>query len=402
MASNRPSTLLLRVDGFGWQDCLATGPGSAILGSLLFSALFPAPMSVKFLLRVAGTLLLAWAAAAACVALHTPLPWMLGPLVATSVLSMAGAPTESWGPLRNGGQWAIGAALGLYFTPEVSALVGSLWWAIVLGIGWALLLGWGFGAWLYRLHAPRMHGVPASMLRSTSYFAGAIGAASEMTLLSERENARTDLVAASHSLRLLIVTITIPFALQWSGLQGLDILIPTVRDVSWPGLALLALLTGAGALVMDRLGRANPWFMGAMLVSMAVTMAGLHLSAVPQAVVNAAQLVIGVSLGVRFRAEFLHTAPRWLASVAVGTFGLMGICAAFAPVLAWATGLPGVTLLLGTSPGGITEMAITAKVLQLGVPVVTAFQVCRLIAVLMLVGPMFRRIYPPTEGGSAI
>ena len=402
MASNRPSTLLLRVDGFGWQDCLATGPGSAILGSLLFSALLLPSMSVKFLLRVAGTLLLAWAAAAACVALHTPLPWMLGPLVATSVLSMAGAPTESWGPLRNGGQWAIGAALGLYFTPEVSALVGSLWWAIILGIAWALLLGWGFGAWLYRLHAPRMHGVPASMLRSTSYFAGAIGAASEMTLLSERENARTDLVAASHSLRLLIVTITIPFALQWSGLQGLDILTPTVREVSWPGLALLALLTGAGALVMDRLGRANPWFMGAMLVSMAVTMAGLHLSAVPQAVVNAAQLVIGVSLGVRFRAEFLHTAPRWLASVAVGTFGLMGICAAFAAVLAWATGLPWVTLLLGTSPGGITEMAITAKVLQLGVPVVTAFQVCRLIAVLMLVGPMFRRIYPPTEGGSAI
>ena len=401
MASNRPSTLLLRVDGFGWQDCLATGPGSAILGSLLFSALFPAPMSVKFLLRVAGTLLLAWAAAAACVALHTPLPWMLGPLVATSVLSMAGAPTESWGPLRNGGQWAIGAALGLYFTPEVSALVGSLWWAIILGSAWALLLGWGFGAWLYRLHAPRMHGVPASMLRSTSYFAGAIGAASEMTLLSERENARTDLVAASHSLRLLIVTITIPFALQWSGLQGLDILTPTVREESWPGLALLALLTGAGALVMDRLGRANPWFMGAMLVSMAVTMAGLHLSAVPQAVVNAAQLVIGVSLGVRFRAEFLHTAPRWLASVAVGTFGLMGICAAFAAVLAWATGLPWVTLLLGTSPGGITEMAITAKVLQLGVPVVTAFQVCRLIAVLMLVGPMYRRIYPPTKDGSA-
>lgn len=389
------------MDGFGWQDCLATGPGSAILGSLLFSALFPPPMSVKFLLRVAGTLLLAWAAAAACVALHTPLPWMLGPLVATSVLSMAGAPTESWGPLRNGGQWAIGAALGLYFTPEVSALVGSLWWAIVLGIGWALLLDWGFGAWLYRLHAPRMHGVPASMLRSTSYFAGAIGAASEMTLLSERENARTDLVAASHSLRLLIVTITIPFALQWSGLQGLDILTPTVREESWPGLALLALLTGAGALVMDRLGRANPWFMGAMLVSMAVTMAGLHLSAVPQAVVNAAQLVIGVSLGVRFRAEFLHTAPRWLASVAVGTFGLMGICAAFAAVLAWATGLPWVTLLLGTSPGGITEMAITAKVLQLGVPVVTAFQVCRLIAVLMLVGPMYRRIYPPTKDGSA-
>ena len=58
--------------------------------------------------------------------------------------------------------------------------------------------------------------------------------------------------------------------------------------------------------------------------------------------------------------------------------------------LAWATGLPWVTLLLGTSPGGITEMAITAKVLQLGVPVVTAFQVCRLVAVLVLAEPLYR------------
>lgn len=39
-------------------------------------------------------------------------------------------------------------------------------------------------------------------------------------------------------------------------------------------------------------------------------------------------------------------------------------------------------------------MAITAKVLQLGVPVVTAFQVCRLVAVLILVAPMYRWLYP--------
>lgn len=229
--------------------------------------------------------------------------------------------------------------------------MASLWWAIALGIVWALVLGWLFGVWLYRVHAPRMHGVPASMMRATSYFSGAIGAASEMTLLAERENARTDLVAASHSLRLLIVTVTIPFALQWSGLHGLDILPPTVRAVSWPGLALLAVLTGAGALVMERLGRANPWFMGALVVSMGLAMAGVTLSARAAGLVNAAQLVIGVSLGVRFRADFLRTAPRWLATVAGGTLVLMGVCALFAWLLARGTGLPWVTLLLGTSPG---------------------------------------------------
>ena len=222
-----------------------------------------------------------------------------------------------------------------------------------------------------------------------------------MTLLSERENARTDLVAASHSLRLVIVTVTIPFALQWSGLQGLDTLPPAVRTVDAAGLALLAAATGAAALVMRRLGRANPWFMGALVASMAIALCGITLSAVPQALVNAAQLVIGVSLGVRFRADFLHTAPRWLGSIAVGTVVLMLLCGLFAVALSWATGLHWVTMVLGTSPGGIAEMSITAKVLQLGVPVVTAFQVCRLIAVLLIVEPMYRWIYPPQGPATA-
>jgi membrane AbrB-like protein len=247
-------------------------------------------------------------------------------------------------------------------------------------------------AWLHRGHAQGFGGTPRQQ-RATSYFAGAIGGASEMTLLAEREGARTDLVAAAHSLRLLIVVLVIPFAFTFSGLQGIDLTPPGPRQAQWPGFAWLLAATGAGGWVMLRLGRANPWFMGALLVSMGLTMAGVHLSAIPQWLVNAAQLVIGVSLGVRFSAEFLHTAPRWLAAVGLGTLAMVGVCAAFAWALAWATGLHPATLILGTSPGGIAEMAITAKVLQLGVPVVTAFQVCRLVAVLVLVEPLFVWLY---------
>jgi len=98
-------------------------------------------MSLRFSLRASATLLLALAAALACVWLRTPLPWMIGPLLATSAVSILGAPTRSWLPLRNAGQCVIGMALGLYFTPQVVALVASLWWAIALGIAWALLLG---------------------------------------------------------------------------------------------------------------------------------------------------------------------------------------------------------------------------------------------------------------------
>ena len=351
---------------------------------------FPTP---RYLARVAATLLLALAAAGLCLWLHTPLPWMISPLLAVSIASIAGLLTASFTPLRNAGQWTIGAALGLYFTPHVTALVAGIWWAIALAIAWALALGFGFGRWLERLHAHRMPHVPPHAMRATTYFAGAIGGASEMTLMAEKAGARTDLVAAAHSLRLVLVTVSIPFAMQYSGLHGLDSVPPAVRDVRWEGFALLALATLGGALAMRALGRTNPWFIGPLLVAMAITMSGHTLSAVPLWLSNAAQLVIAISLGVRFSREFLHTAPRWLASVAAGTLGMLVLCGAFAAVLAWATGIHWATMVLGTSPGGIAEMSITAKVLQLGVPVVTAFQVCRLVAVLVLTGPLYQRLY---------
>lgn len=335
--------------------------------------------------------MLAVIAAQLCVWLKTPIPWMMGPLVAVSLCSVLGAPTESWIPFRNAGQWVIGAALGLYFTPQVGALVASLWWAITLGIAWALALGWCFGSWLRRVHAGHLAHLSPAQLRATTYFATAIGGASEMTLIAERHGARTDLVAAAHSLRVLLVTLTIPFALQFWGVQGIDRLPAALREVQVGGLFALAGLTLLGALVMRRLGRANPWFMGALLVTMVISLSGVVLSALPGWLTNAAQLVIGVSLGVRFTPAFAHTAPRWMGSVALASLTMMALCAAFAWGLAQLAGLHPATLVLGTSPGGIAEMAITAKVLQLGVPVVTAFQVCRLVAVLVLAEPVFQR-----------
>lgn len=350
-------------------------------------------MPFPSLLRIVATLLLALAAALLCTWLRTPLPWMIGPLLATSLASILGAPTRSSPQLRNAGQWVIGSALGLYFTPQVTALVGSLWWAIVLAVVWALGLGWSFGRWLHRRHGHRIGG-DAKGQWATTYFSGAIGGASEMTLLAEREQGRSDLVAAAHTVRLVIVTLVIPFVFLYSGLHGIDSTLPGARQVQPLGLVLLAAATAAGGWLMALAGRANPWFMGALLASMGLTMASIDLSALPNGTTNAAQLLIGVSLGVRFQREFLHAAPRWLLDVAIGTVGMVVLCAAFAFLLAWGTHLHPATLVLGTSPGGIAEMAITAKVLQLGVPVVTAFQVCRLVAVLVLVEPLYRWVGP--------
>jgi uncharacterized membrane protein AbrB (regulator of aidB expression) len=49
----------------------------------------------------------------------------------------------------------------------------------------------------------------------------------------------------------------------------------------------------------------------------------------------------------------------------------------------------------------MAEMTITAKVLQLGVPIVTAFQVSRLVAILVLVGPIYRWWVAPNNEATA-
>jgi membrane AbrB-like protein len=173
------------------------------------------------------------------------------------------------------------------------------------------------------------------------------------------------------------------------GWHGLDVAPSNTQAFSASGLLLLTLLTGLGAMGVKMMGRSNPWFIGSLLVSIGLASNEIALSSIPVEMTNAAQLAIGVSLGVRFTAEFLHTAPRWLASVGVGTLVMILLCVGFSFVLQELTQLPLATMVLSTAPGGIAEMAITAKVLQLGVAVVTALQVCRLIAVLILAEPLF-------------
>lgn len=335
--------------------------------------------------RVAATLLLALAAALLAERARLPLPWMIGPLLAVALAGVLGAPVDCPTPLRNGGQWVIGTALGLYFTPTVLATILALAPALALGIVWALLAGLLF----YGLLA-RVSEAASAEARATAFFSAAIGGASEMAVLGERHGGRIDRIAMAHSLRVMIVVVAIPFGLQWSGLHGTDLAAPGPSQVRSGGLLLLAAATLGGSLLMRRFGLPNPFVLGSMAVGIALTGNGVELSALPPEVSHAGQLLIGSALGARFTPDFVHSAPRWLATVALGACALIGLSAAFAWGLASLAGMPWATVLLGTSPGGVAEMCITAKVLQLGVPAVTAFHVTRYLAVLLCTAPLFR------------
>lgn len=338
-----------------------------------------------FAIHQALTLALGVAGAVVCLLVDTPLPWMIGPLLATAVAAMAGLPMVAAPLIRNGGQWTIGTALGLYFTPQVVTLVAGHWMVILAGIVWAIGLGAAFGGWL----AMANRGLPG-LDRATTFFASAIGGASEMAVLAERHGGRSDLVVSAHSLRILMVVLLIPFGFQWAGLHGIDPSTPGPQVVRALGLVVLSAACLAGALIMRRFDLSNPWVLGPLAVATLLTASGIELSALPRWLTNLGQLLIGVALGTRFTAAFARTAPRWLATVAVGTLAMIVLSAGYAWVVAQLADLHPATVLIGTSPGGIAEMCLTAKALQLGVPLVTAFHVTRMVAVILLAGPLFR------------
>ena len=126
-----------------------------------------------------------------------------------------------------------------------------------------------------------------------------------------------------------------------------------------------------------------------------MTACGIHLSRLPEWMIRAGQLFIGIALGTRFSPAFLHAAPRYLAGVALCSFLMLLLAAAFGLGLAhWLEIHPG-TAILATSPGGIAEMSLTAKALHLGVPIVTAFHVARMVVLVLAIGPLFRLLQRP-------
>ena len=344
------------------------------------------------LVRAALTLAAALAGAALAIWLHLPLPWFTGPLLTLAAANMAGARLPALPHARDAGQWIIGIALGLYFTPQVTREILRLAPWIAVNIGFVILLGL-LGAWLLR----RLSGESAT----TCFFATPIGGASEMAAQADRYGGRVDRVAAAHSLRIMMVAIVVPFALQFSGVRGVDPYAPAAAQFQPTGLLLLGAVAAAGAIVLARLGVPNQWMLGPLAVTAALTTQGITFSALPPAVSNAGQLLIGIALGTRFEPEFFRAAPRYLAAVALVTVIYLVLSALFGWWLALVAGLPVATGVVATTPGGIGEMAITAKVLQLGAPVVSAFHAIRMAVVVLTVGLMYRLTRPLRRGGDA-
>ncbi|NOL51922.1 AbrB family transcriptional regulator [Pelistega suis] len=339
------------------------------------------PYILGFFIALGGALLARW--------LNSPLPWLIGPLLATAITSMLSAPTKSHDYFRRAGQWVIGTSLGLYFTPHTVQAVISYWPYIVLSLAFTLLLSGFNTAALYRW---------GQVDFKTAWFAGAVGGASEMANLAARYNARIDSVASSHSVRVLIVVMIIPFAYKFLDIHGnTQSPITLAYQFSYSGLALLIVLTLLAIYIFQKLNIPNAWVQAPLLVTLLLTSNEIHLTHLSPTIQSLGQLFIGWSLGSKYGPDFFRRAPRYLTVSALVSVAALVLSAGFAYLLFLMSDIPLSTLILSISPGGIAEMTITAKVLMLGVPIVTAFHVARMVFVIIVAQPCYKLLSPYFE-----
>ena len=323
--------------------------------------------------------------------LNVPLPWMIGAMVATTILAVAGVPLTLSAPLRVPMSMVIGVMLGSSFTPAMAAQI-PLWWPSVLGmLAYCIVVTLVLIVYFRRLGYDR----------PTAFCAATPGGLNEMTQVSEALGGDHRAVAMIHAARILIVVIAIPIGFVLFG--GFD---PSGRAAvpagsgSWASYSVreVALLVGC-ALVGGFGAKAcripAGWVTGPMVLSGVVHVLGWSHTAPPALLVNVAQLVIGAFIGARFAGVAVRTILIQLRDSfgAVLFMIAIGLACAYALKPISPAGFGG--LVLAFAPGGLTEMSLVAFAMGIEAAFVAAHHFLR-IAMVVIVSPMiFRRLLRP-------
>ena len=323
-------------------------------------------MAFALAISIPAGALLAW--------LETPIPWMIGPMVAVAAVNLLGFRAFALPYGRQMGQVILGSAIGVYFTPPVLIALGANAFPILITTLSAFAIG-GVGA----LVMSKVSGVDGK----SAFFSSIPGGSMAMANLAEKYGATMPPVAVAHSLRVSILVIVIPFGLTYGGIHiepstfrpeftlNYSILIPWLAGGFVLGELSERLRFHNGCLL-------TPLFLGAILA-----LNGVTLSEIPSWLTDFAQLMFGLILGERYERAFFAKHKLFIPFALVNAVFIISASVAVALSVSWAFDLPLATMIIATAPGGMAEMAIVAQALQMAIPTIMAFHLFRIIIVNM-------------------
>lgn len=325
------------------------------------------PARVRLAILFAASAVAGWV----CERLGAPLPWMIGPLVLTAIFFMSATPRFTVpARLRPLGQIVVATQVGTAFSP--AAIDMLLDYAPVI-VGTALATGaciFLVAVIMARLTGQGLAQAFLSAMPTSPVEAAAMATAAGIGPMP---------VILSQTLRLAAVVLVLPFALYaiegWPDVQRQPV------SFALPLSGNLLFLVGIGvasAWVFRALRLSNPNFLGPMTAAAVLAASGYGPEPYPPLVLALAQVVLGTWLGGTFRREIVSSAWRLTVTSLVSAMLTLAFCTLSAVTIAALSGLDWKTLVLGAAPGGVVEMALTARFLEQDIVLVTTFHLIRI------------------------
>ncbi|TDF99179.1 AbrB family transcriptional regulator [Paenibacillus piri] len=351
------------------------------------------------MIRLLETVLVTFIGGLLFTLLHVPLSWMLGPLTAVLLWTAFTKRSLTWPVwLRNGGLLLLGYSMGLSFTltsaRQISSQLPSMLIATLLTVAFSIAVA---------VITSRQTGVNAA----SSVIGSIPGGLSQMIVLSEEiEGADAAVVAFMQTIRLLLVVFVIPFVAVHGLASGAGVGIgagspaaPGSTDtlleavtlwaaamLSRPVIAFMLILGIAAACwISVKLRFPTPYFLGPILAAAAFTVSGLEPPHLPSLFVLAAQWSLGIYMGLGIKLSSLGNWKRLLPYTLFGNIAVLAFSLALSYGFSLVLPMSLLTAFLGMSPGGMTEMGVTASLVGADVSLVVAYQMFRILFILFVI-----------------
>lgn len=236
---------------------------------------------LTFTLAAAGTALF-WL-------LDLPLPFLFGPMAFCLVGALAHLPLKGFGQVSVAARTILGVAVGASITPAVIAELPRMALSVALipvFIAVIAAVGVPFFRKVWGFDAP------------TAYYAAMPGGLQDMVIFGTEAGGDPRALSLIHATRVLIIVTLAPFIL--SHFYGAALSNPIgapVADLPWYELAIMVAAAWIGWKGGERLGLFGASILGPMIVTAALSLAGLVHFRPPAEAILAAQFFIGCGIG---------------------------------------------------------------------------------------------------------
>ncbi|MBM7552543.1 AbrB family transcriptional regulator [Thalassobacillus pellis] len=323
-----------------------------------------------------------------------PLPWILGPVTFLLFYKLTTKyKTEASLKLRNVSFGLLGIQIGGTFTTHTFANVTPYLLPYTI-----LTLTLIFVSLLNAYLITKWIKIDAK----TSMLGSVPGGLSAMLALSDSLSGNTVLVTILHTIRLVTVLFAIPFvATEFFGQssQG-NIAQPPEPNGEWYTIAIYLTSIIVGYYLQKRIPASL--VIVPMLIVGGCETAGLPLFEVPNIIFVFAQLCLGVYLGNSVSIIDLWKAGSYCLYYFALSIFLIGISFGFGYLLSIWTGMSLPTAILSLAPGGLIEMALTAKEAGGDPSIVSSLQIIRLLVIVLLIPLVLPwLVFKLTKGASA-